>query len=158
MAIKVERFERIFLYTTVMVLVAGIVAIVLSVAEAGIHLPTAEGRIDPTKVSETAPFDNPGVFEVGPNRYEAVVIAQAWAFNPAVIEVPAGSEVTFIVTSPDVIHGWQIYQQAVNAMVIPGQITKVTQTFEEPGEFDIVCHEFCGIGHHGMFGQLVVTE
>ena len=158
MALKVERFERIFLYLTVVVLVAGIVAIVLSVAEAGIHLPDDEGRIDPNAVSETAPFDEPGVFQVGPNEYEAVVVSRAWSFTPNVISVPAGSEVTFVITSPDVVHGFQIFEKAVNAMVIPGQITEVTATFDEPAEYDIVCHEFCGIGHHGMFGTMVVTE
>jgi cytochrome c oxidase subunit 2 len=46
-------------------------------------------------------------------------------------------------------------------MVIPGQITRVTQTFDEPGEYKFVCHEFCGlaneqVGHHSMFGRVVV--
>ena len=44
----------------------------------------------------------------------------------------------------------------VNAMVIPGQITRITGTFDEPGEYNIVCHEYCGIGHHGMWGKVVV--
>lgn len=158
MALKVEKYERIFLYLTVVVLVAGIIAIVLSVAEAGIHLPGEDGRVDPEAVSETAPFDEPGVFQVGPNEYEAVIVARAWSFTPNVIEVPAGSEVTFIVTTPDVVHGFQIFERAVNAMVIPGYITEVTAEFDEPAEYDIVCHEFCGIGHHGMFGRMVVTE
>jgi cytochrome c oxidase subunit II len=156
-AFKIEKYERIFLYLTVVTLVLGVVAIVLSVAEAGIHLPTKEGRIDPTKVRETAPFDNPGVFEVAPGEYEAVMIAQAWAFQPATVEVPAGSEVTFIATATDVIHGILIWDTAVNAMVIPGQITRITHTFDEPGEYQIVCHEYCGIGHAAMFGRVVVT-
>ena len=158
MALKVERYERIFLYLTVVVLVAGITAIVLSVAEAGIHLPGEEGRIDPEEVFETAPFDEPGVFQTGPNQYEAVIVAQAWSFTPNLIQVPAGSEVTFILTTPDVVHGIQIFEKAVNAMVIPGYITEVTAEVDEPAEYDIVCHEFCGIGHHGMFGRMVVTE
>ncbi len=158
MALKIERFERIFLYLTVTMLTLFIVAIVLSVAESGIHLPDAEERIDPNQVRQTAPFDNPGVFETGNGEYEAVVVAKAWAFDPPTINVPAGAEVTFVVTSEDVIHGFQVWDTTVNAMVIPGQITRVTTTFDESGEYSIVCHEYCGSGHHVMFGQVVVSE
>ena len=141
MKLRIERFERIFLYLTVTVLTLFVVAIVLSIAESGIHLPDAEGRVDPNEVRQTAPFDNPGVFETGNGEYEAVVIAKAWAFEPQTINIPAGAEVTFVVTSEDVIHGFQVWDTAVNAMVIPGQITKVTATFDEAGEYNIVCRK-----------------
>jgi cytochrome c oxidase subunit 2 len=26
----------------------------------------------------------------------------------------------------------------------------------EPGEFHIVCNEFCGVGHHLMVGKIIV--
>jgi cytochrome c oxidase subunit 2 len=41
-------------------------------------------------------------------------------------------------------------------MIVPGQITKVTATFRKPGEYLIVCHEFCGGGHQAMFGKVIV--
>ena len=157
MSLRVERYERIFLYLTVVVLAIGMVGIVLSVAEAGIHLPDREARIDPEEVRTTPPFDQPGVYEVGDDHYEAVIVAQAFAFQPGVVEVPAGSTVDFIVTSVDVIHGLLILDTTVNAMVIPGQVTEISYQFDEAGEHTIVCHEFCGIGHHGMFGRVVVT-
>lgn len=156
MAIKVERYERIFLYLTVTLLAFFLVAIVMSVAESGIHLPTAEGRIDPAEVRTTPPFDQPGVYETGPGTYEAVIVAQVWSFDPAEIVVPAGAEVTFVTTSVDVIHGFQVWDTTVNAMIIPGQITRVTASFDEPGEYEIVCHEYCGTGHHLMYGKVVV--
>jgi cytochrome c oxidase subunit 2 len=84
------------------------------------------------------------------------MVAQAWAFTPNQIVVPQGSEVTFYATSRDVIHGLLIPDTTINAMVIPGQVTKVTYRFDEAGEFLFVCHEFCGIGHAGMFGKVVV--
>jgi len=152
-----DKYERIILGSTIVGLLLGIGAIALSVFEAGIHLPTAEGRINPAVVRQTAPFDQPGVREVSPGVYEAVIIAQAWQWDPSVIEVPAGSEVQFIITSVDVLHGFQVWGTRTNAMVIPGQITKVSQRFPNAGEFGIVCHEYCGIGHHLMYGEVVVT-
>ena len=122
----------------------------------GITVPTAAGRVDVREVRETAPFDNPGVREVGPNQYEVVILGQAWAFVPNEVRVPAGAEVTFISTSADVLHGLQIEGTRLNLMLIPGQISRATYTFEEPGEHLIICHEYCGSGHHAMFGRVVV--
>ena len=153
---KIEYYEKIFLVLGLVVLVAGLGAIGASVWAAGIHVPSPAGRIDPRDVRTTPPFDQPGVREVAPGEFEAVIIAQTWAFQPNEIRVPAGAKVTFRVTSVDVIHGFLIENTTVNAMVIPGQITRVTYTFEEPGEYLLICHEYCGIGHQGMFGRVVV--
>jgi len=161
MSMQVERWERYFLYAAVAVLVAFFIAILASIGEAGIHLPTDEAQVDPNVVVTQAPFDNPGLFETGDNQYEAVMVARMWQWTPSEIVVPEGAEVTFTITSPDVIHGFLVNNTAINAMVIPGQITRVTQTFDEPGEYKFVCHEFCGlaneqVGHHSMFGKVVV--
>lgn len=84
------------------------------------------------------------------------MIAQVFLFTPNEIEVPAGSEVTFILTSRDVIHGFKIVGTSVNMMVVPGQISKLTVRFDRPGEHLIVCHEYCGSGHHVMSGKVIV--
>ncbi len=72
--------------------------------------------------------------------------------------MPVGAEVTFTVTSVDVIHGFLVPDTQANAMVIPGQITEVTQTFDEAGVYSLICHEYCGIGHHNMGGLITVEE
>ncbi len=156
MKLHVEKYERIFLYLTVAMLVAAFAAIVLSVVESNIHLPAKSATIDPAEVDATPPFDAPGVYQVGDNAYQAVIVAQAFVFTPSEITVPAGAEVTFLIASKDVIHGFMIPRTTVNAMVIPGQVTEVTYSFDEAGEHQIICHEFCGIGHHQMYGKVVV--
>jgi cytochrome c oxidase subunit 2 len=35
-------------------------------------------------------------------------------------------------------------------------VTRVVYTFDEPGEHLIICHEYCGIGHHNMWGKVIV--
>jgi cytochrome c oxidase subunit 2 len=77
---------------------------------------------------------------------------------PDPIELPAGSEVTFYITSRDVVHGFEVAGTNINAMVIPGEVSKITAEFDEPGEHGIVCHEYCGSGHHDMAGKLIVRE
>lgn len=153
---KVHTYEKAFLALGVAVLIACGAALVYATVAHGMHLPGASGRVDPQQVLSTAPFDRLGVHEVAPGRYEAVVVAQAWAFLPGELRVPRGAEVTFLVTSLDVLHGFHINGTRVNLMAIPGQISRAVYTFDEPGEYMLVCHEYCGLGHHTMAGKVVV--
>ncbi|MED3622640.1 cytochrome c oxidase subunit II [Neobacillus thermocopriae] len=118
--------------------------------------PSNMETIDPTKVDQTAPFDKPGVKQVGENEYEVVMTLQAFSFNPNKIEVPAGSTVTFVLTSKDVTHGFQIANTNVNAMVPPGHIQKIKQKFDKAGEYLILCNEYCGAGHQVMGTTITV--
>lgn len=153
---RVHTYERAFLWLgAVMLVVFGITLVITSVAM-GIHLPGRDQELDPTEVRQIPPFDEPGVRQVGENRYEVVLLGFAWRFQPAEIRIPAGSEVTFIATSTDVIHGLHVEDSRVNMMLIPGQVARNTYRFDEPGTYDMVCHEFCGIDHHNMAGEVIV--
>ncbi|MBK8988976.1 MAG: cupredoxin domain-containing protein [Chloroflexi bacterium] len=83
-------------------------------------------------------------------------MSQTWSFVPREIRVPAGSTVTFYVTSKDVQHGFRINETNVNMQIVPGEVSKLTVTFDEPKEYDFVCHEYCGVGHHTMAGKVIV--
>ncbi|HET6317225.1 MAG TPA: cytochrome C oxidase subunit II, partial [Chloroflexota bacterium] len=72
------------------------------------------------------------------------------------IRVPAGSTVTFVATSKDVVHGLFVPKANVNAMLLPGQVTRVTAYFDTPGEYPLICHEYCGIAHHTMWARVIV--
>jgi len=41
--------------------------------------------------------------------------------------------------------------------VIPGEVTELTVELNEPGEYGILCNEYCGGGHHTMEGKLIVV-
>lgn len=153
---RIEAYERIFMILAGLMLVLGIVGIGIGALVAGVHVPSPAGRIDPRTLSTTPPFDQPGLRDLGGGKYEAVVIARAWQFQPNEIQVPVGATVTFTLASPDVIHGFVLTGTNANVMVIPGQISQVTARFDQPGEYLWVCHEYCGFGHHQMYGKVVV--
>lgn len=123
----------------------------------GIGPPSHNETIDPQKVDQTAPFDNPGIRKIGDNEYEVVMILEIFSFTPSEIEVPAGSTVHFIVTSKDVTHGLQVAGTNINAMVMPGYIQKITQKFDKPGEYLVICNEYCGAGHHVMSTTITIN-
>jgi cytochrome c oxidase subunit II len=153
---KVHTYEKAFLAVGAGLLVVCAIALVFASLVHGFMLPGRDARVHPQQVYSTPPFDEPGVREVGPGRYEVVIVGQAWSFNPAEVRVPAGAEVTFIATTPDVLHGLHIEGTRVNMMLIPGQVSRLRHTFREPGEHLIICHEFCGVGHHFMHGRVIV--
>lgn len=116
----------------------------------GMAPPGGMETIDPQRVNETPPFDQPGIKQIGDNEYEVVMTLQIFSFTPMSIEVPAGATVHFKLTSKDVVHGFQIVGTNANGMIMPGYITNITQTFHEPGEYLVLCNEYCGIGHQVM--------
>lgn len=153
---KVHTYEKAFLAVGIVVLLSCLAALLYASVAMGIHLPGRAGRIDPRSVYRTPPFDHPGLRLVAPGRYEAVVVAQTWAFNPPVIRVPVGAEVDFTATTVDVIHGFNIEGTRLNMMLVPGQISRNSYRFTEPGEHLLICHEYCGLGHHTMSGRVIV--
>ncbi len=149
-------YELAWILPSVALPVGMLAALLVTAFGAGIHLPGLEGRIAMNKISTTAPFDHPGVVQVATGRYEARIVGQIWSFTPNEIHVPAGSEVTFVGTSRDVVHGFYIAGANVNMMLIPGQVSRQTTRFPKAGEYPLLCHEYCGIAHHTMWAKIIV--
>lgn len=153
---KIPRAEEIWLIVGVAIIVLSMVITGYQAFAQGFAPPSGMETIDPQKVDETAPFDEPGVYEIGENEYEVVMTLQAFSFDPGDIEIPAGATVHFTMTSKDVIHGIQIPGTNMNAMVTPGHIQRITETFDEPGEYLVICNEYCGAGHQLMATTITV--
>ncbi len=158
-ALHVDRFEGAWMRVSVLVLAVFLVAIIVAGFAAGFQLPGAYARIDPTTLYDPgSPFAEPGLRELAPGRYEVYIRAQIWSFTPNEIHVPVGSKVTFYATSQDVQHGFKLEKTNINMMLLPGQISTLTTTFDKPGTYNFICHEYCGQLHHTMFGKLIVEE
>lgn len=153
---KIPRAEEIWLIVGVAIIVLSMVITGYQAFAQGFAPPSGMETIDPQKVDETAPFDEPGVYEIGENEYEVVMTLQAFSFDPGDIEIPAGATVHFTMTSKDVIHGIQIPGTNMNAMVTPGHVQRITETFDEPGEYLVICNEYCGAGHQLMATTITV--
>jgi cytochrome c oxidase subunit 2 len=157
--LHVESYEAWWIRVSMIIIVVFVLAIIVASVAFNIQVPGVGGRIDPNALDAPgSPFANPGLRELAPGKYEAYIVAQAWVFNPSPINVPVGSEVTFYVTSRDIQHGFKIVNTNVNFMALPGQISTLTARFNTPGTYNILCHEYCGLAHHLMFGQLIVED
>lgn len=152
-----HRLEKVWLgigisMLALFLLVLGVMGFSMGMAPPSEHHHT----VDPTKVSVTPPFDKPGLTQMGDHHYEAVMVAYAFGYEPQTLEVPVGSTVDFMVTTPDVVHGFAIVGTNVNMMIVPGEVSHISHTFDKPGEYLILCNEYCGTGHEYMKTTIVV--
>jgi cytochrome c oxidase subunit 2 len=156
--VQIHRYERWWLTFGIVMLVVFLAIIGFAAFADNINPPTGMRQIDPTKVSQTPPFDRPGLRKLPDGSYEAYYVAEVFNFIPAILTVPTGAKVTFYVTSADVVHGFFIPNTDINMMVIPGWVNVESHTFTRPGEYLLICHEYCGIGHQNMFGKIEVRS
>lgn len=150
-----DRSEKIWLYLSFGMILLFMAATGYQAFALGMAPPGGMERIDPQKVEETAPFDQPGIRQIGENEYEVVMTLESFRFSPSDLEIPAGATVHFKLTSKDVVHGFEIAGTNANGMVMPGYILNMTQTFREPGEYLVLCNEYCGAGHSYM--SMIIT-
>lgn len=102
---------------------------------------------------------------VAPPRIEAVARQWAWHFRyPAqggvetrnVLHLPAGTPVDIEVSSEDVIHAFWVPRLAGKIDAVPGQVNRLRIQADQPGRYEGLCNEFCGLGHTRMRFVVVV--
>jgi cytochrome c oxidase subunit 2 len=158
----IDRLERYWIMAVAGTLGAFVAALLVATLVFGVRLPSPAGRVDPRNLAATE-FASPGLRDMGGGKFNLTMVAQMWNFDigqgtgqPAEIRVPAGAEVTMSVTSKDITHGFFIEEHDANLMLLPGQIARTTVTFDRPGTYHIICHEYCGPGHQTMFATIIV--
>jgi cytochrome c oxidase subunit 2 len=94
-----------------------------------------------------------------PAGEDAYMLAARYAFYPELV-LRAGEEYRIWISAADALHGFSIVggNQNINLEIAPGHVYGATFTPEQPGEYLIVCNEYCGLGHHAMKGRIVVEE
>ena len=85
------------------------------------------------------------------------ISAKRFVFTPSEVKLKQGEPVIFELTSQDVFMGMNIPDFGVRSDIVPGKKMKLAFTPDKAGTFTFVCDVFCGEGHEGMSGKLVVT-
>jgi len=85
------------------------------------------------------------------------VTASRFQFEPATISVAQGDSVRLRLHSADRTHAFAIKAFRVKALIPKvGEAVTVEFVADQAGTFDFTCAEYCGTGHGGMKGRLVV--
>ncbi len=89
------------------------------------------------------------------------LLGPQWEFEPRLIKMNPGDTVRFIVTSPDITHGFAINELGVNISFSPG-LDGVQEVVIPPdiaeGTYTVYCSIFCGSGHSHMKGTVIIGE
>jgi cytochrome c oxidase subunit 2 len=79
-----------------------------------------------------------------------------WRWTP-ILRLKEGVTYTLHLSSLDLNHGFNLLPGNINIQVVPGYDYALKIVPHTPGEYTILCNEFCGIGHHLMVGKVYVT-
>ncbi|MDY0408282.1 cytochrome c oxidase subunit II [Virgibacillus soli] len=164
-----HKYEKIWLTFGIGSLVVFLLILGYGAFWKGTHPQSHGVTIDPNNIQAYEDFkpENLGLTKVDDNQYVVNLIASAFNYDfgkdddgaPVKhIRIPAGSNVLFQVTTPDVVHGFNVAGTNVNMMVEPGYISQLETVLKKPGIYTIVCNEYCGVGHHMMYATLEVYE
>jgi cytochrome c oxidase subunit 2 len=154
------RIER--RWATVSIVIVGV--LVGMAAVIGIHQATMpQGHVetaDPRTLHLSGEFVESNLGSEVQSDGSVIVraIGQQYSFTPQCILLPADTPITFRVTSADVVHGFLITGTAINLMLVPGYVSSIPARFSTAGDRHMPCHEFCGLGHEGMWGRIKIID
>ena len=104
-------------------------------------------------------------FEVPPNATKIHIVAKQWmwkAEHPSgareidALTVPVGVPVALVMTSQDVIHSFYVPAFRIKQDVLPGRYTTTWFQATKPGDYRLLCTEYCGTDHSRMIGWVHV--
>jgi cytochrome c oxidase subunit 2 len=97
--------------------------------------------------------------EAGQTEQVIKVTAKKFEYSPNEIRIKKGVPVILEFTSLDRVHGFFAADLGgVRATTEPGKVTRVRIVAPKAGTYEFHCDLFCGDGHEGMTGTIIVEE
>lgn len=157
-AIHIDQLERKWITISLLVIGLFVGIIVIDAFFHGVNPPGKVETIDSASLHLNKEFaeDNLGVQVDDKGTITIRMVAGRYSFFPKHIEVPAETPLTFRWVSMDVLHGVHIPMTNMSTMIVPGYVAEITTTFPKPGEYPVLCNEYCGLGHNHMWSNISV--
>ena len=90
--------------------------------------------------------------------HEFHITSRKYEFGPSSLRVKKGEHLRLVITALDYDHGFRLDEYHLNKKIEMGKTIEVDFTADKAGTFPFRCSNFCGLGHGGMKGTLVVEE
>ncbi len=157
-AIHVDQLERKWITISLLVIGLFVGIITLDALFHGINPPSKVETIESASLHLSQEFaeDNLGVQVDANGKVVVRMVAGRYSFFPKHIDVPAETPLTFRWVSMDVLHGVHIPMTNMSTMIVPGYVAEITTVFPKPGEYPLLCNEYCGLGHNHMWSNVSV--
>ena len=82
--------------------------------------------------------------------------AEHFHFTPEVVKVKQGTLVTINIKALDGTHGFKLGAFGIDERLEESETRSIEFYAGEKGEYGFKCSHFCGIGHLGMNGKIIV--
>ncbi len=92
------------------------------------------------------------------NEQVIQITAKRFEYSPKEITLKKGVPVALEFTSLDRLHGFNCPGLNLRMDIRPGKVNILRFTPDKAGTFPFHCDNFCGSGHEGMRGTILVTE
>jgi cytochrome c oxidase subunit II len=87
------------------------------------------------------------------------ITAKKFEYSPNEIRIKTGVPVIFDFTSLDRVHGFTVPDLGgIRLTIEPGKVNRVTILAPKAGTYEFHCDLFCGDGHEGMTGKIIVED
>ena len=116
------------------------------------RLPGEDGKLGSTKVANINDSNPFGIILEDPNGKDDVLI------QSDVLHIKNNRPVKILLRSVDVLHNWYVPQFRAKMDAVPGTITYYWFEPNKVGEYEVLCAEYCGVGHYGMRGRVFVKN
>ena len=84
------------------------------------------------------------------------ITAKRFEYQPAEVHVRAGEPIVFALRSLDRQHGFSLPDFHLRTDIPAGATVRLPWTPTTRGHFEFSCDVYCGSGHEGMSGTLIV--
>ena len=116
------------------------------------RLPGEDGILGTTD-ARNINADNPfGMNENDPNGRDDILI------EGDALHLLHDKPVKFLLRSIDVLHNFYVPQFRAKMDLVPGMVTFYWIRPTVIGDYEILCAELCGVGHHAMRGEVLVDD
>ncbi len=75
-----------------------------------------------------------------------------------ILHLPVDQSFKVLMRSMDVLHNFAVPEFRAKMDMVPGMVTHMWFEPTRTGNFEVVCMQLCGMGHHAMRGRVVVQE
>ena len=116
------------------------------------RLPGKDGKLGTTSVANISDNNPFGINLDDPYGKDDILI-QSDKLN-----LKNNRPVKILLRSVDVLHNWYVPQFRAKMDAVPGTITYYWFEPNKIGEYEVLCAEYCGVGHYGMRGRVEVQD
>ena len=116
------------------------------------RLPGKDGKLGTTSIANISDNNPFGINLDDPYGKDDILI-QSDKLN-----LKNNRPVKILLRSVDVLQNWYVPQFRAKMDAVPGTITYYWFEPNKIGEYEVLCAEYCGVGHYGMRGRVEVQD